>query len=1113
MCKIGLMRFSIGALLGLSLLAGIARAQPMLPRKPGPRASARPGAPEHFPPVPDGPGVPGRPGRPGAPDGPDGMHERPFGRARSVFRYLDRDGDDRLGPGELAVPAPLVRQATGRDGDTLGWKDFTPFIIRVYSKWCVFRSLGGRLDRGVDPRSMESLAGSMSPREAGREASSPVGWAEFLDRFRERGPFPLCGFNLMVHFDPLDGDQDGKLTGPESAAFGKGAEITVAGILGALEEISPRGLPVMMDFGHDADGDMRLDAKEAAEAGIEMELEDTNRDGVFSIHDLMIPEPTPAPSASAPPPSVAATEAPESPVAALTPEPSPSPTPRPSPVSPVPTASPHAEVTTVTTSSATSTPPRVSEGPPPTPPGDPVEGTTVLPWLLGLGLLGGLVPLALSRRKRSVTEVTPPPVPAEDPDWAAAQVQFRQQKFDRAAALLQKVIRREGPQRERARGLLIETFLKMKLPDEAARMAADYRSDDLDVRHLYSIADGFDRAGLTPQALQFFRQVIDRDAAYRDCASRLRRLSEGISQAATRPIPVEAPPKSDPIPGLDGRYSDPVPIGMGGMGFVYKVFDAMLDRHIAIKVMHDRMLEDPTARRRFIREVRALGQLSHPHILPIYDVTLDPIPRYSMPLLSGRDLASIVETGELPIEDRLRIAREIAEALSHAHSHEILHRDIKPRNIFVTDEGKAYLLDFGLAQIEDTTRLTQDGMLVGSISYLSPELLQGDPPSRQSDIYSLGVALHELFTGRKPPQAILRKSDEHSRSLRDTEVEIAPELERLLQRCLAPEPADRLRDVDEIVRILADLEDAKRGRGAGDGSRGILVLACRIEGLYRMRIHTLKNMAGVIQRYRSQPESAAERFFRPENLERVLELVGDDLKEELESISAARGTLAMDHLPDLVRAIDGIAAVKDSLIKLPQTIEEMRGQPVATRVTVLEKWYRAFLALSDVLLKALGSLEVDPGLVIERASRIVAGQLEVVKELPPGARCRHSHPERMAKDLETVFENLLQNALQSGARTLTLRGEHSTNHSHLVMNITNDGPPIPEAVASRIFHEAVTTRPGGRGTGLTGCREILESYGGRLMLVTRDPVTFQLALDRGFLDLAREADAGRKEGP
>ena len=266
------------------------------------------------------------------------------------------------------------------------------------------------------------------------------------------------------------------------------------------------------------------------------------------------------------------------------------------------------------------------------------------------------------------------------------------------------------------------------------------------------------------------------------------------------------------------RYRILQKLGAGGMGVVYKAEDTLLDRKVALKLLPHDLANDEQALVRFRREAKAASALNHPNICTVYDICEDKgKPFIVMEFLDGAVLKSMIGMNPMELDQLLEISRDIADALSAAHGKNIVHRDIKPENIFICDGGHPKVLDFGLAKINapddkqdesETLILTEAGLVVGSLPYMSPEQLRGGSVDHRTDIFSLGTMLYEMATGQRPFSG--GSSLELSSSiLRDTPksvIELRPELptglHRIVDRCLSKEPIERYVSAQELCQAL-----------------------------------------------------------------------------------------------------------------------------------------------------------------------------------------------------------------------------------------------------------------------------------------------------------------------
>src|SRR5215211_1854391 len=270
-------------------------------------------------------------------------------------------------------------------------------------------------------------------------------------------------------------------------------------------------------------------------------------------------------------------------------------------------------------------------------------------------------------------------------------------------------------------------------------------------------------------------------------------------------------------------------IGRGGMANVYKAYQSSIDRYVAIKVLPSQLAESKEFATRFHQEARIIASLEHPHILPVFDYgESDGVAYFVMRYLEAGTLKDRMETGRpLPLNEIDRLFTQLAEALSYAHSHGIVHRDLKPANVLIDSHGNVFLTDFGIAKLLESAspRLTQTDAIMGTPAYISPEQAQSQSVDQRADIYSLGIILYEMVTGRVPfladtPLAVLFKHISDPLPLPSlVKPDIPPSIEQVILKALAKDPKDRFSTAEEFVAAWKHaLEEAETVRHAPETS-------------------------------------------------------------------------------------------------------------------------------------------------------------------------------------------------------------------------------------------------------------------------------------------------------
>lgn len=254
---------------------------------------------------------------------------------------------------------------------------------------------------------------------------------------------------------------------------------------------------------------------------------------------------------------------------------------------------------------------------------------------------------------------------------------------------------------------------------------------------------------------------------------------------------------------LGGQFEILESVGKGAMALVYRAYQASMDRVVAVKMLLGEYTRQPNFLERFEREAKVTARLNHIHILPVYHYDqFQSTPYLVVPFVDTGTLADLIQSGDLSMSEILRLSEQIGAALDHAHSRDVIHRDVKPSNVLIDADGNALLCDFGLAKLTtpDATMLTAADTLVGTPNYMSPEQCSGLPADPRSDVYSLGVLIYEMitgelpFSGETPLSTVLKHIDDPIPDLPN-----APYLNTFVKTALAKNPAQRYQTASEMV--------------------------------------------------------------------------------------------------------------------------------------------------------------------------------------------------------------------------------------------------------------------------------------------------------------------------
>jgi eukaryotic-like serine/threonine-protein kinase len=283
------------------------------------------------------------------------------------------------------------------------------------------------------------------------------------------------------------------------------------------------------------------------------------------------------------------------------------------------------------------------------------------------------------------------------------------------------------------------------------------------------------------------------------------------------------------------RYELEELVGTGGMSSVFKARDRLLERPVALKILHEQYTLDPEYVERFRREARAVAQLAHPNIVTVIDRGEQDGRQFIVfEYVDGENLKQVVNReGALPVRDAVELTIQVARALGFAHERGIVHRDVKPQNVILGDDGRAKVTDFGIARSVDVDGVTQTGTVVGTSDYIAPEQAQGRQVDAQTDVYSLGVVLYELITGDVPydGENFVAVAMQHVHqpvpSVLDRRPDCPPRLDLVVQRAMAKDPEDRHESMADLVDDLEGSLAAIDGYGGDEAERTLVVPAAR----------------------------------------------------------------------------------------------------------------------------------------------------------------------------------------------------------------------------------------------------------------------------------------------
>jgi len=280
---------------------------------------------------------------------------------------------------------------------------------------------------------------------------------------------------------------------------------------------------------------------------------------------------------------------------------------------------------------------------------------------------------------------------------------------------------------------------------------------------------------------------------------------------------------------IAGRYEIEELVGHGGMSSVYRAHDSLLERHVALKILHEQYNSDEDFVERFKREARSVAQLQHPNIVTVIDRGEEDGRQYIVfEYIEGENLKEhVVRKGRLEVNDALEVAAEVARALAFAHEHGLIHRDVKPQNVLLNGDGRPKVTDFGIARTVDVDGMTQTGTVLGTSNYIAPEQASGQRVDAHSDVYALGVVLYELLAGDVPfpgesfIAVAMKHMHEPAPNLLDVRKDVPLRVAAAVDRALEKDPEQRFPTMDafaaELEACLAELDSG------GDGAATMVI--------------------------------------------------------------------------------------------------------------------------------------------------------------------------------------------------------------------------------------------------------------------------------------------------
>ena len=489
-------------------------------------------------------------------------------------------------------------------------------------------------------------------------------------------------------------------------------------------------------------------------------------------------------------------------------------------------------------------------------------------------------------------------------------------------------------------------------------------------------------------------------------------------------------------------------LGEGGMGVVYKAHDTKLDRDVALKFLPTDLTRDPGAKERFLIEARAASALNHPNICGIHAIdTFENQEFIDMEFVGGGPLSVLLKEKELSLKEVIEIALQIAEGLNVAHKKGIVHRDIKPDNIMITDEHLVKIMDFGLAKLKGSSRLTKTHSALGTLFYMSPEQAQGVEVDQRSDIFSFGAVLYEMITGRRPFKGeheaamIYSLVNETPEPLTRYRANVPDGLQQVVDKALSKERGVRYQHVDEIIADLRRIQPALSG-GVTVASRksrvtwiiGAALVALAVMGIYLFYSKSVptsaKSKSVAVLPFKNMSDSKEDEYFSDgitddiiAQLSKITDLKVISRTSIMQYKGISKNVRDIGKELDVATVLEGSVRRSGNQIRIVAQLIDANNEGHLWADTYDETMTQVFAIQSDVAQRIAAALQAK--LSPEEKKRIEKKQTENTEAYQLYLKGRFYWNKRRPDDLKTAIEYFRQATEMDSGYALAYAGSAS----------------------------------------------------------------------------------------